>query len=817
MHLRQALRRLVRFPVFTTIAVFTLALGIGANSAVFAVVYGVLLKPLSYPAAERLVAVDHAAPGVNLASAGAAPFLYFTYREQSKTLESLGIWTGDTASVTGLAEPEEIPVVDVTEGVLPTLGVQPVLGRLFSKADDSPGAAETVVLSHAYWQARFGSSPDAIGRRVMFDGKPREVIGVLPASFRFLDRDASAFIPLQLDRSKTFLGNFSYRAVARMKNGETVERVNAELAQLIPVAIGSFPPFPGFNPKMFAEAKLAPAVRFLKADLIGDVGKVLWVLMGTIGMVLLIACANVANLLLVRTDGRQQELAIRSALGAGRARIARELLVESLALGLAGGLAGLGLAYAGLKVLLAVAPATLPRLSEIGVNGPVLAFSVVLSLLAGALFGGILVLKYAAPRVASALRAGGRSMSASRERQRARNVLVVAQIALAMVLLVSSGLMIRTFVALRHVDPGFTNPASLLTLRVTIPSARVKDPEQVLRMQQNIADKIAAIAGVQSVALTSIVPMTEDGWHDPIFAEDKTYSEGQIPPLRLFKFVTPGLLQTMGNKLVAGRDFTWDDLYGRHPVALVSENLAREMWAQPSAALGKRIRENTKGQYREIVGVVADERDDGVDAAAPATAYWPMLMANFSGDEVFIRRAPAFVIRSTRAASSAFVREVSAAIWSVNPELPLASVRTMKEVYDKSMGRTSFALVMLSIAGGMALLLGVAGIYGVISFGVAQRQREIGIRVALGARPSQVTGMFLRQGLILASVGALIGLAGAMALMRLMASLLFGVNAIDPLTYGGVVVGLVGAALLASYMPAARAAGLNPVEALRGE
>jgi predicted permease len=651
----------------------------------------------------------------------------------------------------------------------------------------------------------------------MFDGKPREVIGVLPASFRFLDRDASAFIPLQLDRSKTFLGNFSYRAVARMKNGETVERVNAELAQLIPVAIGSFPPFPGFNPKMFAEAKLAPAVRFLKADLIGDVGKVLWVLMGTIGMVLLIACANVANLLLVRTDGRQQELAIRSALGAGRARIARELLVESLALGLAGGLAGLALAYAGLKVLLAVAPATLPRLSEIGVNGPVLAFSVVISLLAGALFGGILVLKYAAPRVASALRAGGRSMSASRERQRARNVLVVAQIALAMVLLVSSGLMIRTFVALRHVDPGFTNPASLLTLRVTIPSARVKDPEQVLRMQQNIADKIAAIAGVQSVALTSIVPMTEDGWHDPIFAEDKTYSEGQIPPLRLFKFVTPGLLQTMGNKLVAGRDFTWDDLYGRHPVALVSENLAREMWAQPSAALGKRIRENTKGQYREIVGVVADERDEGVDAAAPATAYWPMLMANFSGDEVFIRRAPAFVIRSTRAASSAFVREVSAAIWSVNPELPLASVRTMKEVYDKSMGRTSFALVMLSIAGGMALLLGVAGIYGVISFGVAQRQREIGIRVALGARPSQVTGMFLRQGLILASVGAHFGHAGAMALMRLMASLLFGVNAIDPLTYGGVVVGLVGAALLASYMPAARAAGLNPVEALRGE
>ena len=817
MHVRHALRRLVRFPVFTAIAVFTLALGIGANSAVFAVVYAVLLKPLSYPAADRLIALDHSAPGVNIQSAGMAPFLYFTYREQSTTIEALGIWQGDTVSVTGLAEPEEIPVIDLTEGVLPALGVQPAAGRLFTRADDSPGSARTVVLSYGYWQARFGGSPSAIGRQVMFDGQPREVIGVLPASFRFLDRDASAFVPMQLDRNDTFLGNFSYRGVARLKEGTTVERANSEMTRLVPVAIKSFPAYPGFSEKMFSEARLAPSARLLKDDLVGDMGKVLWVLMGTIAMVLLIACANVANLLLVRTDGRQQELAIRAALGAGWARISRELMTESILLGLCGGAAGLLLAYAGLQVLVAIAPASLPRLSEISLNAPVLLFSFVLSLVAGALFGAVLVLKYAAPRVASTLRAGGRTMSDGRDRQRARNVLVVAQIALAMVLLVSSGLMIRTFIALRHVEPGFTRPKDLLTLRITIPEATVKGGESVIRMQQNIADKIAAIPGVESVALSTVVPMDGQARHDPIFAEDKTYTDGQIPPLRMFKFITPRLLETMGNRLLVGRDLTWEDLYGKRAVVLVSENLARELWGSPNAAIGRRIRDNTKGTFREVVGVVGDERTDGVDAKAPTTVYWPMLMSDFSGQAEFVRRGPAFMIRSSRAGSAAFVKEVSRAVWSVNADLPLASVRTLQEVYDKSLARTSFALVMLSIAGGMALVLGVAGIYGVISFAVAQRRREIGIRVALGARPAQVTGMFLRQGLLLAAAGTLIGLAGAVMLMRLMASMLFGVNAIDPLTYAGVAVGLIGAALVACYLPAARAAGLSPLEALRTE
>lgn len=817
MSLTHVLRRLVHFPVFTIVAVFTLAIGIGANSAIFAVVYGVLLKPLPYPHPDELVAVDHAAPGVDLPSAGAAPFLYFTYRDRSKSFRDIGMWQGDTASVIGLAEPEEIRVIAVTDGVLPVLGVRPALGRLFTRADDTPGTPETVILAHGYWQSRFGGQASAIGRRVIFDGRAREIIGVVPASFRFLDRDVSAFLPMRLDRGKTFLGGFSYQGIARLAPGTMLDRATADVERLIPVAIATFPTPPGFSLKMFADARLGARLRPLKEDLVGEVGRVLWVLMGTIGMVLLIACANVANLLLVRTDGRQQELAIRAALGAGWGRIARELLMESLVLGALGGAAGLALAYGGLRLLTVIAPANLPRLDEIAIGGPVFLFTVVLSLVAGLLFGAIPVLKYAAPHLATALRAGGRSVSQSRERHRARNALVVAQVALALVLLVGSGLMIRTFQALRRVDPGFARPEDLLTMRITIPSATVKDPSDVIRMQQNIADRIAAIPGVSSVGLTTVIPMDNDGWRDPIFADDKTYAEGQIPPLRRFKFISPGLLHTMGNALVAGRDFTWEDLYGKRRVALVSENFARELWRVPSAALGRRIRTTTESPWREIVGVVSDERDDGVDQKAPTFVCFPLMVDGFGDEPVMVQRAPAFMIRSSRAGSSGFVGEVSRAVWSVNSNLPLASVRTLQEIYDKSLARTSFARVMLSIAGAMALLLGVAGIYGVISYTASQRVREIGIRVALGAQRGEVTRLFIGQGLRLAVVGILLGLGGAFALTRLMTSLLFDVSAVDPLTYGAVSLGLLAAATLASYVPALRAATVNPVEALRAE
>jgi predicted permease len=568
---------------------------------------------------------------------------------------------------------------------------------------------------------------------------------------------------------------------------------------------------------MFNDAHLGPALRPLKEDLIGDIGRVLWVLMGTIGMVLLIACANVANLLLVRTDARQQELAIRAAIGAGSGRIARELMTESLALGALGGMLGLGLAYGGLHVLTAISPAHLPRLSEIAIDGAVVFFTFVVSIVAGALFGAVPVLKYAAPPLATALRAGGRTLSGSRERHRARNTLVVAQVALALVLLVGSGLMIRTFQALRRVQPGFSRPEEILTVRISIPSTAVKEGVDVVRAQQNIAEKIAAIPGVSSVGLTTSIPMDRSGWRDPIFAADKSYTEGQLPPIRRFKFIAPGLLKTMGNSIVAGRDFTWEDLYDKRRVAIVSENLARELWHDPGAALGQRVRETLKSPWREVVGVVSDERDDGFDQKAPTFVCWPLLMDDFEGDQEAVRRTVAFMIRSGRAGSSGFLNEVSRAVWSVNPDLPLAGVRTLREIADKSLARTTFTLVMLSIAGAMALLLGVAGIYGVISYAVSQRAREIGIRMALGARRAEVTRMFVGQGLRLASVGMVIGIGAAFALTRLMASLLFDVSAADPATYASVSLGLVSAAVLASYLPALRAATIDPADALRAE
>ena len=384
-------------PLFTSVAVLTLAIGIGANTAIFSVIEGVLLKPLPFPRPDELIAADHSAPGVNLPRAGAAPFLYFTYREDGRTFEDVGLWTSGTMSVTGLSQPEEVRTLFITDGVLPLLRVQPMLGRVFSKADDTPAGAETVVLTAGYWRARFGADPSAVGRTLMLDSKPREIIGVLPDTFRFLDVKPSVVLPLRLDRSKTFLGNFSFTAIARLKAGTTIDQAQADAARMIPISFGRFPPFPGGSVKMFEEARLTPTFRSLKTDLVGDLRTVLWVLMGTIGMVLLVACANVANLLLVRAESRQQELAIRAALGAGSGRIARELLLESVALGVCGGVVGLGLAFGALRLLVALAPGNIPRLDDIGIDTAVLLFTLALSIIAGLLFGIIPMFKYAGP------------------------------------------------------------------------------------------------------------------------------------------------------------------------------------------------------------------------------------------------------------------------------------------------------------------------------------------------------------------------------------------------------------------------------------
>jgi predicted permease len=820
MRLNQVLRSLIRMPVFTGVALLTLALGIGANTAIFSVIEGVLLKPLPYPRPDDLVVLDHSAAGINLPRLGSAPFLYFTYREDGRVFEDVGLYTMSTVSVTGLAKPEEVSTLLTTDAVLPMLGTQPMLGRLFTKADDSPGTPETIVLTAGYWRTRFGGDRGAIGRTLMVDSRPREIIGVLPDTFRFLDRDVSLIAPLRFDRSKVFLGNFSFNGIGRLKPGTTVQQAATEVARLIPVSLTRFPPFPGGNVKMFEEVRLAPNVRTLKDGMVGDVQTVLWVLMGTIGMVLLIACANVANLLLVRAESRQQELAIRAALGAGFGRIVREMLTESVMLGLAGGAIGLGLAFGALRLLVALAPGNLPRLTEITIDIPVLLFTLLVSIAAGMLFGAIPAFKYARAQLGTALRGGGRTSSASRERHRARSILVVAQVALALVLLIGSGLMIRTFQSLRNVHPGFTRPEQVQTARLSIPEQQIKDAVAVVRTEQAIMDKIAAIPGVTSVALSSTVTMTGEGWHDPLFARDRTYSESQVPPIRLFKLVSPGFISTIGGSIVAGRDFTWADNYDLRPVAMVSEVLARELWGQPSAAIGKYIRPYPNAEWREVVGVTSDMRDDGVNEKPTAAAYWPLLMNDFTStrdNPIRAQRGVALVVRSSRAGTTGLVNDLGQAVWSINPNLPLANVRTLQEIYDRSLARTSFTLVMLAIAGGMALLLGVAGIYGVISYSVSQRTREIGIRVALGAQAQTVTRMFVRHGLMLAAIGVTIGLVGAFLLMRMMSTLLFEISPIDPLTYALVSATLVAATAIASYVPALRATAVDPIDALRAE
>jgi putative ABC transport system permease protein len=803
--------------MFTLVTLLTVAIGVGANSVIFSVVNGILLKPLPYPHPDELVSVTESSPNLNLKDMELSPSDYFTFRDQNRSFTNFGIYDGNTATITGNAAPEQIRTLTVTEGLLPALGISPALGRVFNAVDTASGNPEVILLTHGYWQRKFGGDPNAIGRRMLIDGRATEIIGVLPASFRFLDDKPELVQPLRFDRAKVQLGNYSYHGIARLKPGVTVSQANADIARLIPIAHASFPPPPGFSVKLFEEAHIQAALRPLKQDVIGELSKVLWVLMGSIGVVLLIACANVANLLLVRAEGRQQELAIRLALGASSGRIAGELLLESMLLGLLGGAAGLGLAWAALRLLISIAPAYLPRLDSIVIDAWVILFTVVISLGAALLFGLIPVFKYAAPNVTAAIRSGGRTLSQSRERHRARNTLVVVQTALAVVLLVGSGLMIRTFQGLRHVDPGFRDPAQLQILGLYIPSVAVKEPDRVIRTFQEIQRKLSEIPGVTSVAFANSIPTGGNNSTDLLYAEDRTYKEGELPPLRRFKFVAPGFFDTMGIRLVAGRDLTWTDLYDRRKVTLVSENLARDMWREPSVAIGKRIREGMKDEWREIVGVVGDVRHDGADQKAPATVYWPALMDNFWGNDQFLQRGVTFVLRTPRAGSQSLVAQIRQAVWSINADVPLARVRTMEDVYRASMSRSSFSLVMLAIAGAMALLLGVIGIYGVISYSVSQRTRELGIRLALGAPHGSVKAMVVRHGVLLAAIGVAFGLAAAAALTRLMTALLFNVSPIDPLTYAAVSAGLLAAAAAASYLPAHRASTVSPTVALRAE
>jgi predicted permease len=820
-----ALRALRHNPTFAVVAVLTLALGIGANTAIFSVVNGVLIKPLPYPEPDRLVAIWHSAPGMGIAGdLISSPSMYFTYREQNHVFQDIGLWGSGGTTVTGIGDPEQVRTLWITYGLLQALRVQPLMGRWFSEIDDSPAGTNPapVILTYGYWQRRFGGDKSVTGRTLTIDSQLNQIVGILPENFRFYGFDPELIQPLRFDRARVFIGNFSFQGIARLKPEITLAQANADVARMLPIWMSSWRVTPLGNTltrQTVEDWKIRPALRSLQQDVVGSTAQTLWLLMGTVGIVLLIACANIANLLLVRAESRQQELAIRAALGAGRGEIARELLTESLVLGCMGGILGLGLAYAGLRLLVAIGPSNLPRLAEISLDWRVLAFAAAASLASGVLFGLAPILKYAGPRALPMLRSAGRAVSQSRERHRARSGLVVVQVALASLLLIGSVLMIRTFEALRRVEPGFAKPGELQIVRINIVPSQIQDPEQVTRLQEAILRKIQAVPGVASAAFSSDVPMDGRNNWDSVFIKDKSYGTGRTPPPRRFRYISPGFFQTMGTRLIAGRDITWTDIYDHRPVVLISENMARELWGTPAAALGKRIMESfpPDNPWREIVGVAEDVRNEGLQKSAPTIVYWPSLIANFYSSSRYAQRAIGFSIRSSRAGNESLLKDVRQAIWSVNGNLPVFLIRTQQQLYDTSLAATSFTLVMLAIAGAMALLLGIVGIYGVISYVVSQRTREIGIRVALGARQSDVKRMFVRQGLVLATVGILCGLAASAGLTRLMASLLFGISPLDPATYATVPIILVTAAVLASYLPARRAAAVDPAETLRAE
>jgi putative ABC transport system permease protein len=820
---RYAVRGLWRSPLFTAVALLTLAIGCGANTAIFSVVDGVLLKPLPYPDPDELVAVWHVAPGApGLADVSGglrlSPSMLVTYQEENRTFEQIGMWVDNTVTVTGLGEPEQVRNIGVLGDVLQALQVPPLLGRWLDATDESPTDARRVMLTYAYWQRRFGGDPNVIGRTITINSTPNEIVGVMPQGFRILDTQSDLVMPIPTARTGLTPYPFFGRGVARLKPGVSIEQANADIARLLPQWVERFGyPGPGGGraaaENYLGRWKIAPALRPLKDDVVGDVGNVLWVVMGTIGVVLVIACANVMNLLLVRAEKRRPELAVRGALGAGSWRIARAIMIESVLVGVAGGALGVGVAAAALGLIKRLAPATLPRVDAIALDARTMLFSLVVSAIAGLLLGLVPALRYGGPKLAVALRSGGRTGMQGKSQHRVQDALVVGQVALALVLIVSSVLMIRTFQALRTVEPGFTEAQTLQTVRLGIPPQLEGNARNIARLQSSIAAAIERIPGVSSVGFATALPMDGTyGFWDSIAIEGRERDASAASPLRSYKFVSPGLFRTTGARLVAGRELEQADIDDNRPVALVSENLAREIWGEPAAAIGKRVSANGRF-FREIVGVVQDTYDNGLQEPPPTTFYQPTYLPE--GD--FAQNNVVFAIRSSRAGSATLIREIEQAVWSVNANLALAGVRTMQDYYDRSLARTSFTLVMLAIAGAAALVLGVVGLYGTISYVVAQRRREIAIRLALGAQQRAVTRAFVLYGAGLAAVGVLIGLGAAAAVTRFMSAILFGVGALDPLTYTGVSLALAAAAVLASWLPARRAAAVDPMETLRAE
>uniref|UniRef100_Q01SG7 ABC transporter permease n=1 Tax=Solibacter usitatus (strain Ellin6076) TaxID=234267 RepID=Q01SG7_SOLUE len=800
--LRHGARLLGKAPEFTAAALLALALGMGATTAIFSVVDTVLLKPLPFRDPGRLLVVWEKNPSQNRFKLFVAPANFLAWRKESRSVDQMAaiqenVRINLTAGPNGYIDPEELKAERVSGNLFETLGVRALLGRTFLNEEDQPGRANFVLLSQSLWQRRFGGDPAIAGKSIRLRDQPYTVVGVLPAGFAVLEPGVDVFVPLALNPNDPRSANARFvTVIARGKAG--IDQVRAELEGVGARMELALPALnKGWRPSVFV----------LEDELVGGVRHSLWVMMGAVGFLLLMACVNVANLLLARGASRRREFALRAALGAGRGRIVSQLLSESLLLSLAGGLLGLLLALGAVSVLAHTTASGVPRLAEAHLDFRLFAFALAVSILTGVLFGIVPALRDSGANIKSVLSEGGRGGTAGRSGRVIRNTLVAAEIALAVVVLIGAGLLVRSFVQLRSVNPGF-QPAGILTARVPLSGGRNSALERRISFFQQLTARLAAVPGVRSVGAVNGVPLSGLGAGSPFAVEGRPAPSAEHRPTAIWRSVTPAYFQTMAIPLIAGRTFTGADNQQATPVILVNQTLARRFWPGTSALGGRIAIDQNGGRVAEIVGVVGDVKPVRIDDEEWPTIYSPYAQAPVAAMTLTVRTTGA-----PMTLASAVLREIH----QLDPDQPVAEVRPMEEVVDHAVAGARFNTLVLGIFACVAFLLAAVGIYGVISYDVTERTNEIGIRMALGAQPGDVLKLVMGQGARLAVYGIAAGLLGAAALTRLMGAMLFGVTPTDARTFALISILLAIVALGASYLPSRRAMALDPVTALRHE
>ena len=819
--IRFAWRSLRRTPAFTISAVLTLVIGIGAAVAIFAVVNGVLLRPLPYGAPERLVGVWHALPGVSIDKGNQTAGTYFAYQRLSQSIENIGLsQTGavNVAAPGGDGEPERLTSASITASLIPTLDVAPLLGRNFIDAEDRPNGPNVVIIGEPLWRSRFGADSGIVGRLIEVNGRSREIVGVMPARFRYPSAETRLWFPLQLDPNAEFGGGFNYDGVARLKDGVTIEAARRDFATAL-ARVGEL--FPNLAPgvpwtMVLEQAKPSPVLIPLREDQTSSIARTLWMIAAAAGLVLLVACANVANLVLVRADSRQRELAVREALGAGRARVLGHFLSESFVLASLSGVLGMVIAWVAIRALVLAGPADIPRLAELRIDAPTVLVAILVSLLAAAITSVIPALRLGRAPLSSTLRDGGRGGTAGRAQRRLRGAMVSVQIALALVVLAGSGLLLRTFQRLNTVRPGF-DARNVQTFWLSLPTARYANDSLVARFWSTLTDRVAAVPGVRSVGISSRLPLLPFGQNqNPFYAEGDVTSASKIPPLQMYSSTDGGYFDAMGIPVLAGRTF---DRLGvqRMGDAVISQRTAEHFWKDPSgrAAIGKRFRILPAGPWHTVVGVVGSTRDTALAAPPMPAVYLPVTADR---DSLFGQSARTMVLVVKTNGDPELVRTpVQSVIRELDATLPTFRVQAMNTVLKASMARLSFLIAMLGAAAVVTLLLGAIGLYGVMSYVVSLRTRELGVRVALGASPRSVAAMMTGEGLTLTAIGIVGGLVLFALTSRFLRSFLYGIAPGDPLTLSAAAIVLTVVAALATWVPARRASRVDPASTLREE